>query len=151
VLKDVGSKLGFAAPAETGKVWARWAEIVGPAIERHAEPTSLRSGVLRIRADSPIWATEIRYLATEIQQRTNEVAGRDVVTEIRVWTGSGPWRRNPARVFQTGNEPRAEPEKGTPDDPSSAFSRAHEAWSKRRRKQARPAPATTPEKPEKPR
>ncbi|MDQ4144524.1 MAG: DUF721 domain-containing protein [Actinomycetota bacterium] len=129
LLGEVGARLGLGSPADVGKVWARWREIVGPGIADHADPTSLREGVLRVRADSPAWATEIGYLGGEIRSRINEAVGSALVAEVRVWIGA----RKEAR-------PTLESSRGTPspkplrpagsDDPEQALERARRAWAR---------------------
>lgn len=130
LLPDATKRLGIPSPEATGRVWARWKEVVGPDVAAHAEPTSLRAGVLRIRADSPAWATEIGYLAGEIRSRVNAVTGAALVSEIRVWTGPPPARANvpSAAPAGTGHEPDRE----RPADPAEALERARRAWAKRR-------------------
>jgi predicted nucleic acid-binding Zn ribbon protein len=129
LLPDATKRLGIPSPEATGRVWARWKEVVGPDVAAHAEPTSLRGGILRIRADSPAWATEIGYLAAEIRSRVNAVTGRQLVDEIRVWTGPPPARAN---VPSARPEASAEPPRERPDDPREALERARRAWAKRR-------------------
>ena len=122
--------LGIPAPEATGRVWARWKEIVGPDMAAHAEPTSLKAGVLRVRADSPAWATEIGYLAAEIQSRVNAVTRAALVKEVRVWTGPPPARANvPAAA---PDAPPKAPLREPPSDPAEALERARRAWEKRR-------------------
>jgi predicted nucleic acid-binding Zn ribbon protein len=130
LLPDATRRLGIPAPEATGRVWARWKEVVGPDVAAHAEPTSLREGVLRIRADSPAWATEIGYLAAEIRSRVNAATGASLVTEIRVWTGPPPARANvPSAGSATAAE---EPARERPADPAEALERARRAWANRR-------------------
>ena len=90
LLGSTAARAGLDDPVSTGAVWARWEEIVGSEVARHAEPTSLKRGVLRIRTESPVWATEIGYLGPEIKRQVNTALGRDLVTEVTVWTGPGP-------------------------------------------------------------
>jgi hypothetical protein len=132
LLDDAGRRVGVTAPVEKGKLWARWREIVGPDVAAHARPSSLRDGVLRVRADSPAWATEIGYLGDEIRRRANDVAAREIVTEVRVWTG--PSRGDatdpaPPRAsdFGPSRETRRDP---TTDDPAVAMERARSAWAR---------------------
>jgi len=87
LIAGIGPRLGLSGALQTGVIWRRWDDIVGPGIAGHAEPTSLRDGVLRIRVASPAWATEIGYLADEIKERANEIAGSPLVGEVRVWSG----------------------------------------------------------------
>ena len=129
LLGAAGSAFGLASPAQVGKVWAEWRAIVGPGIAAHAEPTSLREGTLRVRADSPAWATELGYLGGEIKARVNRAVGSELVREVRVWIGP---RRKPAGSRAEPAEPVVEPVGKQPvDDPEEAFERARRAWSKR--------------------
>ncbi len=130
LLREATAKLGMPAPEATGRLWSRWTEVVGAAVAAHAEPTSLRGGVLKIRADSPAWATEISYLADEIRRRANDLAGGALVAEVRVWTGPG---RPPAAPAGKGRgEPTKPPLREAPVDPAEALARARAAWEKRR-------------------
>ncbi len=133
LIAGVGPTLGLKGALQTGVIWRRWSEIVGPGIADHAEPTSLREGVLRVRVASPAWATEIGYLADEIKRRANEVAGAELVSEVRVWSGPGPvGRGSPAGAVPGSEAPRREAPEGRHEDPVEAFDAAHEAWARRR-------------------
>jgi hypothetical protein len=128
----VGRRLGLDHPREVGVVWDRWRTIVGDDIAEHAEPSSLRGGLLRVRTDSPAWATEIGYLADEIKKKANETVGRELVTEVRVWTGPGAIERaGRARAPVRDGALEAPPE-APPDDPVEALQRARRAWLRRR-------------------
>ena len=136
VLGALGGRLGIGAAIGTGKVWAHWSEIVGDTIADHAEPTSLKEGVLRIRTDSPAWATELGYRGAQIARRANEVAGSEVVKEVRVWTGPGPIQSPPADTRRSEPEVRSsDPEgarKASTEEPVEALERARRAWARRR-------------------
>lgn len=131
LLQGAGARLGMGGAVETGLVWSRWNDIVGDTVAAHAEPTSLREGVLRIRTDSPTWATEVGYLGQEIKRAANQVARKELVAEVRVWTA-------PGAIASSGPEPRQvyepvgrrRPEVGQ-EDPRSALERARDAWSRR--------------------
>ena len=136
VLGAIGGSLGIGAAVGTGKVWAHWSEIVGDTIADHAEPTSLKEGVLRIRTDSPAWATELGYRGAQIARRANEVAGSEVVKEVRVWTGPGPIQprstgtRRPDPAARS-NDPEGARTTST-EEPMEALGRARRAWARRR-------------------
>jgi hypothetical protein len=152
LLGEAGARVGIERAAEAGALWARWEEIVGSAIAEHAEPTSLRRGVLRIRAVSPAWATEIGYLKEQIVSAANEALGAQLVTDVQLWTGPGPIRR---RGAARGSEPSVEaprqgPRTAPPADPEEAFERARAAWWKRRSQGRSEAPQPTAVKPENP-
>jgi hypothetical protein len=106
----------------------------------HVEPTSLRDGVLRLRADSPVWATEVGYLADHIRERANDVLKGPVVREVRVWTGPGPvLQQPPPSSVKPGLRPPAP--KAEESDPQGALRSAYEAW-----KRSRSADSANPER-----
>ncbi len=132
LIAGVGPAIGLKGALQTGVIWRRWPEIVGPGIADHAEPTSLREGVLRVRVASPAWATEIGYLADEIKERANRVAGADLVAEVRVWSGPGTVRRSSSGHAEAPGAARDQPSENRHEDPIEAFDAAHEAWARRR-------------------
>lgn len=137
LLRGVGARIGIEDARATGAVWARWAEIVGESIAANAEPTSLRNGVLRIRATSPGWATELTYLAGDISRRANEIAGREVVREVKIWTGPGPVKRATAGRPEEGLDGAPDATDRTdPKDLATALERARSAWARRTSKRA---------------
>lgn len=137
LIQAAGARLGLEGAVETGLVWTRWPEIVGDATAAHAEPTSLKAGVLRIRTDSPTWATEVGYLQDEIKARANRMVGRALVSEVRVWTSPDPIRSarkdvKPPRPDDRGEASETAPESALDGDPEVALARARHAWEKRR-------------------
>ncbi|MEA2485079.1 MAG: hypothetical protein QOD46_190 [Actinomycetota bacterium] len=131
LLGDAGRQLGLPAAVETGMVWSRWTEIVGPAVAAHSEPSSLKTGVLRVRADSPAWATEIAYLGDQIKAAANRTVGIELVKEVRVWTGPGRLRQSRRSASPSEMAARERP-RDVAADPQTAFERARAAWSRRR-------------------
>lgn len=136
LLSEIGPRFGLQRAASVGALWARWELIVGPDVAAHAEPTSLKDGILRVRTDSPTWATEIGYLVEEIKARANEALGTGLVAEVKVWTGPAPVVRSPGR--QQGSKTPPEPSGtslggGEDRGPTEALEAAREAWERRRR------------------
>lgn len=134
LLPGAARRVGMDGDAvAAGAVFRDWRAIVGRHIADHAEPTSLRGGVLRVRADSPAWATEIGYLGEQIRAHVNDSAGRDLVAEVRVWTGPGSVPR------RSGDEPlgrdsRGDQDRAPEEDPEVGLDRARAAWQRRRSK-----------------
>ncbi|HVF52202.1 MAG TPA: DUF721 domain-containing protein [Actinomycetota bacterium] len=134
LLDDAGARLGMRATRTVGKVWANWSELVGADIAARTRPSSLKDGVLRIRADSPAWATEIGYHADTIKARVNELAGTSVVSEVVVWSGP-PRRDEKGSTVGSGRDadrPAEENQHVPSESPEEALARAREAWAKRR-------------------
>lgn len=136
LLGSAASGYGLDDALSAGSLWKRWPEIVGPDVAAHAEPTSLRDGVLRVRADSPVWAHEIGYLASEIKKRANETLGRPAVAEVKVWNAPGAPAPERGRAAEEGGAREVErsPEE-LDQDPLSALEKARSAWASRRRRQ----------------
>jgi predicted nucleic acid-binding Zn ribbon protein len=134
LLGEAASGYGLDDALAAGTLSKRWPEVVGETLASHARPSSLRSGVLRVRADSPVWAHEIGYLVAEIRSKANAFLGRDAVSEVKVWSAPGPSSegapRDPARPpSQSSSEEVSEAEV----DPHSALERARSAWLSRAR------------------
>lgn len=65
-------------------VFASWDDVVGEGVAAHARPRSLRHGVLVVLVDDPVWATQLRWLESDLLARLASVAGEGSVTEIQV-------------------------------------------------------------------
>ena len=137
LLGPVGKKLRLEDPAAAGSIWRRWPEIVGDDIARNAEPTSLKEGVLRIRTSSPTWATEMSYLANDIKDRVNSALGKQLVHEVKVWTTPDPIKRAQRDADHTAMASGSVARKRPAEDPETAFQRAFQAWSKKRKRETR--------------
>ena len=137
LLGPVGKKLRLEDPAAAGTLWRRWAHIVGDEVARHAEPTSLKEGVLRVRTSSPVWATEITYLAADIKDRVNAALGKSLVREVVVWTSPAPIKSPRGDAVHTTGGTHQVAKEPSAEDPETAFQRAFQAWSKRRQRGSR--------------
>ena len=90
-------RLGWSARLRGARVHEHWNEIAGDQLARHVEPVRLAGGVLVVRASSPAWATQVRYLAPQLLARANEVLGPDQVHTVTVAGGSTDQRRKKGR------------------------------------------------------
>lgn len=129
LLEPEARRAGMDSGVLVGQVWQSWRRIVGADVAQHAEPTSLRAGVLRVRADSPAWSTELSYLADELRTRVNDAVGRPLVKEVHVWSGPGRISEPSVAVEP---EPSQRSQSDTGSDPHTAFRRARRAWFRRR-------------------
>ena len=71
---------------------------MGPEIAAHAQPRSLRDGVLVVTADQPAWATQLRYLAPDLLARVRAEAAAAEITEIQIRVAAP----GPARGWDAG-------------------------------------------------
>jgi predicted nucleic acid-binding Zn ribbon protein len=137
LLDPIGKKLGMEDAVDAGRLFARWPAIVGEDVAAHVEPTSLRDGILRVRADSPAWGTEIGYLADEIAGRINSALGSRVVTELRVSAGprsAGASGTQKGPVWRPRAKTPREASEWSEVDPQEALERARRAWAAKNQK-----------------
>lgn len=94
---------GWQDTSSAAGVLANWAQVVGPEIADHCQPTSLVDGELVIVAESSAWATQLRLLTKTLQARICQHAGAGIVTKVVVRGPVQPdWRRGPRRVQGRG-------------------------------------------------
>ena len=79
----VRSLRGAGAKATAG-VFGRWEDVVGEHVAVHARPVALDDGRLVVEVDEPGWATQLRYLETQLLERLAVVAGVGAVRSIEV-------------------------------------------------------------------
>jgi predicted nucleic acid-binding Zn ribbon protein len=90
---------GWQTKAKDSGVLANWDVIVGPEIASHANPVSLRDGLLELEAESTAWATQLRLLAPRLLGVLRRELGEGVVSRITVRGPSAPsWRHGPAQM-----------------------------------------------------
>jgi predicted nucleic acid-binding Zn ribbon protein len=65
-------------------VFSQWSDLVGPAVATHANPASLRGGVLVVNVDDPAWGSELRYRAHEMLSKIAAGVGRGAPTRMEV-------------------------------------------------------------------
>jgi predicted nucleic acid-binding Zn ribbon protein len=67
--------------------WSRWPDIVGPDLATRCEPVRVAGGTLFIRAESQVWATQLRYLTVQLMTNAVQVLGPGTVKEVRIVVG----------------------------------------------------------------
>jgi predicted nucleic acid-binding Zn ribbon protein len=79
----VMKQLGLQQRLQQSQVFYLWADIVGSDIARHAQPVSLRNGLLVVAVDHPVWLQElVRYDKSLILQKVRERIGKKAVRDI---------------------------------------------------------------------
>jgi predicted nucleic acid-binding Zn ribbon protein len=70
---------------QLGSVFGRWTEAVGEAVAAHVTPIKLDGARLVVEVDDPAWATQLRFLETELKARIHAVTGSVIdAVEVRV-------------------------------------------------------------------
>lgn len=90
---------GWDLQLATGKLRAKWQQVVGEDIADHVEieqfqmNPSGQSGILILRADSTAWATQIKLLLPTLEKKLDEEVGVGRITEIKVLGPAAPsWK-----------------------------------------------------------
>lgn len=65
----------------------QWERIVGPDLAARCEPVRLAGGTLVVRAESQVWATQLRYMLPHLAAKANEVLGEGQVRDVRLVVG----------------------------------------------------------------
>lgn len=86
-LGSVVARRGWHERLHSATIWRRWDEVVGADMTRHCEPVRVAGGTLVVRAASPAWATQLRYLVPQLRQNAAEVLGEGVVRDVRIVVG----------------------------------------------------------------
>jgi predicted nucleic acid-binding Zn ribbon protein len=87
-LDRVTRALGAPRAQLLATVFSEWERLVGPDIAAHAQPRSLRDGVLVIAVEQPAWATQLRFMSAALLARVQAETDREGVSEIQIRVGA---------------------------------------------------------------
>ncbi|MBJ8342556.1 DUF721 family protein [Antrihabitans sp. YC3-6] len=100
---SIAKSRGWSGKVAEGTVFGRWPQVVGEDIASHAEPTTLKDGVLSIAAESTAWATQLRMMQGQILAKINAAVGHGSVTSLRITGPVAPsWRKGERHVKGRG-------------------------------------------------
>jgi predicted nucleic acid-binding Zn ribbon protein len=96
---------GWSTRVAEGSVFGQWPTVVGEQIAEHANPASLRDGVLTVEAESTAWATQLRMVQAQLLAKIAAAVGDGVVTSLRIVGPAAPsWRKGKLHI--SGRGPR---------------------------------------------
>lgn len=87
LLDDVLAGLGAPRADALVAIHEGWATVVGAEVADHAHPLAVEEGCLRVVADSPAWASHLRWSEAEIVARIDRLVGPGVVTAVTARVG----------------------------------------------------------------
>ena len=103
LLGGIAADRGWQPRIAEGTLFGMWEQIVGPDIAAHATPTELRENVLHVQAESTAWATQLRYVQSQIIAKIAAAVGDGAVTSLRITGPKGPsWRKGERHVRGRG-------------------------------------------------
>jgi predicted nucleic acid-binding Zn ribbon protein len=102
---DLARTRGWSTRVAEGSVFGQWPTVVGEQIAEHANPASLRDGVLTVEAESTAWATQLRMVQAQLLAKIAAAVGDGVVTSLRIVGPAAPnWRKGKYHI--SGRGPR---------------------------------------------
>lgn len=102
VLDDIAGDRRWVPHLKVAQLRTQWNLVVGDAIAAHSQVVDYRDGILTIRTQSPVWATQLTYLIPELLVTVRERLNGLDVQDIRVtgpqsshgrYARAGQWRR----------------------------------------------------------
>src|SRR4030043_899202 len=87
ILLSLLKKRGMASKIEENALLQLWPKVVGPQIIMHTKADAVRNGILFVKTISSVWVQQLHFMKEEIRQKLNQLAGKDVVKDIRFLVG----------------------------------------------------------------
>lgn len=84
VLGAVVEGLGAPSVDVLVLVHERWTEVVGAEVAAHVRPVGIDGATLKIAAESPTWASHLRWSESEIVARLASLLGRSEIDSVTV-------------------------------------------------------------------
>lgn len=86
-LQQLLARRGWAERLSGATASQRWDEVVGEDLAGRCEPVRIAGGTLVVRAESQVWATQLRYLLPHLVENANTVLGGHQVRDVRLVVG----------------------------------------------------------------
>jgi predicted nucleic acid-binding Zn ribbon protein len=83
-LDRVVRSLGGPPAGTLVAVFGGWTDVVGERLAAHARPVSLARGTLVVEVDDGGWATQLRFLESDLKRRLAEAAGGVEIDRVEV-------------------------------------------------------------------
>ena len=71
-------RLGSESTQVVAGVFDDWHQLVGEAVAKHVTPIKLEAGRLLVEVDEPAWATQMRFLESEIINKLSDHTGNKI-------------------------------------------------------------------------
>jgi predicted nucleic acid-binding Zn ribbon protein len=86
-LEAIVRRRGWGERLRGAAAWRQWDAIVGPELAQRCEPVRLAGGTLLVRAESQVWATQLKYLLPQLRRNAVRELGDTAVRDIRIVVG----------------------------------------------------------------
>lgn len=86
-LSRVLRHLGVPAVKTLTDLERSWVEAVGPALAQKSQPVTVRDGKVVVRVDDPVWASQLRWMESQVVEHLAASPGFEQVTGLIVRVG----------------------------------------------------------------
>ncbi|MBW3090326.1 DUF721 domain-containing protein [Bifidobacterium miconisargentati] len=97
VMTTIAGSGVWASNLKLAQLRNHWDQVVGPAIAQHSAVADFRDGILIIRAESTVWATQLTYLIPQLTETIRRNLKGLTINEIRVTGPAAGYTRKWAR------------------------------------------------------
>lgn len=110
VAAALAKRNGWGPHLRVSRLARDWPRVVGPAIAANTSVGEFRDGVLVIRAKSPVWANQLRYMVPQITRKVAAWLAPTPVTRVEIRSGrpERPYRRSSVRPADARQAGRAD-------------------------------------------
>lgn len=97
ILENFASNNRWKKQLSIAQLRVSWSQVVGQGIAQHCEISQISNGVLIIRAQSTVWATQLSYLLPQLKKKISQYLNEIEIKEIKVigptTSGLGSWEK----------------------------------------------------------
>ena len=87
ILAELLNKHRRESGREMARICELWADIVGVAIAKNAQPVAFQKRLLCVNVTSSVWIQQLQFLKGDILSRMREVSGDVLVDDIKFRIG----------------------------------------------------------------
>ena len=69
------------------RIWDIWDSVVGEKISKHAQPSTIKNGVLTVKVTDSVWMQDLKFEAEGIKERLNCELKGEAVRKIKFKVG----------------------------------------------------------------
>lgn len=102
VLGAIAGRGGWTPQLKLAQLRNHWDQVVGPAIAMHSTVAGFRDGILTIRTESAVWATQLTYMIPQLTATIRERLAGLSIEEIRVTGPQSGYQRGGSRGYRSG-------------------------------------------------
>ena len=95
ILKHVLRRHRLESGMAVQRVMARWPELVGEQVARHAWPVGVRFHRLHVAVDSPAWLQQLSFLKASILERIRQEEAEAQIQDVVLKIGTRPAPSDP--------------------------------------------------------